>query len=65
MPKYPEVKVELIGQDGNALAIIARVRRAMRAAGVDQKEVDAYMHQAMSGDYDHVLQVTMETVECE
>jgi len=65
MPKYPEVKVELIGQDGNALAIIARVRRAMRAAGIDQKEIDAYMHQAMSSDYDHVLQVTMETVECE
>ena len=61
--KYPEIEVELSGQDGNAFFIIGRVSKAMRRAGIDSGEIDAYRAAAMSGDYDNVLQVTMATVE--
>ena len=30
--KYPEIEVELVGQDGNAFVILGAVRRAMRNA---------------------------------
>ena len=58
-------KVELVGQDGNAFAIMGRVTNAMRRAGVDREIIKQYQQEAMSGDYDHLLQVTMEYVEVE
>lgn len=61
-PKYPEVKVQLTGQDGNAFAILGNVQREMRRAGVSKEERDAYMTEAMDGDYDHLLRVTMSWV---
>lgn len=61
--KYPHVEVELIGQDGNAFLILGRVQKALRRAGVPQAEIDAYMDEATSGDYDHLLATTMKTVE--
>ena len=33
--KYPEIKVELVGQDGNAFAILSRVGKAMKEYGLD------------------------------
>lgn len=56
------VTVKLIGHDGNAFAIMARVTRALRKSGVSQKEIDDYTRDAMSGDYDNLLRVTMNTV---
>ena len=32
-PQYPDVKVQLVGTDGNAFALIARVTSALREAG--------------------------------
>lgn len=60
--KFPDVKVRLVGEDGNAYAIMGRVRSALRAAGVSQSDIEVYTHEAMSGDYDNLLQVTMRTV---
>ena len=60
--KYPEVQVKLVGEDGNAFAILGRVAQALRRAGVDRAEQDAYFAEATSGDYDHLLQVTMSWV---
>ena len=33
-PKYPEIRVQLVGQDGNAFAVIDLVQRALRRADV-------------------------------
>ena len=63
MPKYPEIRVQLIGEDGNAFAIIGRVSKSMRQAGVAKEERDEFMAEATSGDYDNLLRVTMEWVE--
>lgn len=53
-PKY-DVDVQLTGEDGNAVAILGRVDRALRRAGVPKVERVAVMTQAMDGDYDHLL----------
>jgi hypothetical protein len=60
--KYPDVEVQLSGEDGNAYFIIARVRKALRKAGVQDDELDAFSKEAMSGDYDNVLQACMRWV---
>ena len=62
MPKYPDIEVQLSGEDGNAFFIISRVCKALRHGGVSKEEVDAFSAEAMSGDYDHVLQTAMATV---
>lgn len=64
MPKT-DVTVKLIGKDGNAFAIMGAVTKAMKKAGVPKTTIDAYMDEAMSGDYDHLLRTTMEYVEVE
>ena len=59
--KFPDVKVQLVGQDGNAFAIMGRVTAALRRAGHGDA-VKAYTNEAMSGDYGNLLRVTMKTV---
>lgn len=61
-PKYPQVKVKLVGEDGNAFAILGRTVKAMRKAGVERSETDAYYEEATAGDYDHLLRTTMNWV---
>ena len=60
--KYPYIEVELSGQDGNALFIMGSVAKAMRRAGINEDEIDTYRAEAMGGDYDNLLRVTMTFV---
>lgn len=62
MAKYPDVEVQLSGEDGNAMSIIVRVRKALRRADVPTEEIEAFSKEAMSGDYDNVLQTAMKWV---
>lgn len=64
-PKHPDVKVQLVGGDGNAFSILGRVRQAMLAAGIPQEEVAAFVAEASAGDYDELLEVCMEWVTVE
>jgi hypothetical protein len=64
-PRYPDVQVQLSGEDGNAFAILGRTAGALRRAGVPQEEIDQYYAEATSGDYDHLLQTTMRWVHWE
>ena len=61
-PLYPEIEVKLIGEDGNAHSIIGRVARAMRRDSVAATRVDEFREEAMSGNYDKVLQTAMKFV---
>lgn len=58
-----QVKVKLVGIDGNAFAVMGLVLRTMRQAGVSEDVRSAYQKEAMSGDYDNLLRVTMDYVE--
>ena len=56
-------KYSLVGTDGNAFAVMGRVRSWMQKEGLTIAERDAYMEEAMSGDYSHLLRVSMAMVE--
>lgn len=60
--KYPEVEVKLVGEDGNAFAIMGRVMSALKSAGVSKEEIDEYYKQSTSGDYDNLLRTATEWV---
>ena len=53
----------LVGEDENAFAILERVQRALREAGVPVTEVKAFTLDACSGDYYHLLETVVRTVE--
>ena len=61
--RYPHIRVNLVGEDANALAILGQVSRAMKRARVSQDEIDEFRREAMSGNYDHLLQTVMSTVD--
>lgn len=60
--KYPNVTVELVGVDGNAFVVLGTVQKAMRKAGIDKADIEAFVTEATAGDYDHLLQTVMKTV---
>lgn len=48
--------------DGNAFAIMGAVKQALKSAGQGDK-IREYLGKAMSGDYNHLLTVSMEYVD--
>jgi hypothetical protein len=62
-PNYPDVTVSLVGEDGNAFAILGRVVQALHDPGVPQEERKQFIAEATDGDYDHLLQTVMAWVE--
>ena len=61
--KYPNIKVKLVGRDGNAFAILGNVISALRKAKVPAEEVKAFQTEAMSGDYNNLLCTCMKWVD--
>ena len=63
MPKT-EVRVKLVGEDGNAFAILGRVRRALIRAGL-REEAERFLAEASASDYDHLLATVQKYVDVE
>jgi hypothetical protein len=61
-PPTNKPKVKLIGEDGNAFAILGRVSKALRNAGADQEYINQFRNEATSGDYNHLLSTAMKYV---
>ena len=61
--RYPKIKVRLVGTDGNAFSVMGNVRRALRKAQVPQAEIEAFVAEATSGDYYHLLATCMRWVD--
>jgi hypothetical protein len=59
-PRRPTV--QLVGRDGNAFVILGAVKRELQRAGYSDDEIDLYMTDARSRNYDHLLAVTSEWV---
>jgi hypothetical protein len=59
---YPDIEVQLSGEDGNAFFIIGRVSAALKRGGAPKDDIDAFVEDAMSGDYNHVLQTVTKWV---
>ena len=62
MSKYA-VSVQLSGNDGNAFAVMGAVKSALKKAGASKEEIEQYITDSMSGDYDNLLRVAMEWVK--
>lgn len=56
------LKVGLIGTDGNAFALMGKVSQALKRGG-HKDLVDEFTKEAMSGDYNHLLRTCMAYVE--
>lgn len=63
-PKY-DISVKLIGENGNAFNIIGKVRKEMKRNGVPNNEIDLFINEAMSGDYNNLLRTCMKYVNVE
>ncbi len=63
-PKYPDVHVKLVGEDGNAFAILGSVSKALKRAGYHEAAKE-FQDEATSGDYNHLLRTAMDYVEVE
>lgn len=63
MPKFPGKPA--IVSDGNAFAVLAAVRKAMKQNGATKEDIDEYMAVATAGDYDNLLIVSSEYVDIE
>ena len=57
-----KVAVQLSGEDGNAFAILGRVSKALVLGGFPDLAIE-FQKEAMSGDYDHLLQTAMAYVK--
>ena len=55
--------VDLSSIDGKAFMIIGAATKALRKAGFNKKLISKYTKEATSGDYDHLIQITMEYCE--
>jgi hypothetical protein len=70
--RFPNCTAKLLGEDGNAFAILGKVRRVLNRhlrydlgwdAARAAVEVERYTNEAKAGDYGHLLRTTMEWVE--
>lgn len=53
----------LVGIDGNAYNIMGYVRDAMHDAKMTNDDIDAYIKDATSSDYNHLLAVSCEMID--
>ncbi len=61
--KFPDVEVQLTGEDGNAFAIIGRVKRALIQAG-EQEGAKEFTEAAFKQEsYEDLLRLAMDTVD--
>ncbi|EAK9998222.1 hypothetical protein A9454_00690 [Campylobacter lari] len=61
--KYPNIKVKLVGEDGNAFSILARVDSALKKAKIHKDIRDELFKEVTSKDYNHLLNVVSSWVK--
>lgn len=59
----PKVKMQLVGADGNAFAILGSFQREARRQGWDKESIQEVIQTATSGDYNHLLATIIEYTE--
>ena len=60
--RHPHVRVKLVGEDGNAFAILGRVSGAMKREQVSEAEQKAFMSEAQSSDYNNLLRTVYQWI---
>ena len=54
-PKYPNIVVKLTGIDGNAFSLLGICTKAARKEKLEEDEINSFLDEAMSGDYNKLL----------
>lgn len=64
--QYPltDIKCQLIGTNGNAFALIGKVRNALHRGGRSDL-IEDFTREAMSGDYENVIATCLKYVDVE
>lgn len=57
------MKYTLVGVDGNAFAIMAYTRNAMKECGFGRVDIDEMLEKAQSGDYNNLICVCDEYIQ--
>ena len=58
--KKEKPKLRLAGEDGNSFSILGRAKKVAKKAGWSWEKIDRFINEAMSANYDHLLQTCME-----
>ena len=61
--KHEEIHCQLSDEDGNAIAIIARVAKALKKAHYPLELIADYEATALIGSYDDLIQLSMSTLD--
>jgi hypothetical protein len=56
-------KYDLVGINGNAFNIIAYVKESMKKEKKSKEEIDKYISEAQSGDYDNLVFVSVNMID--
>lgn len=59
MEHAEKVQFDIANSDDNAFALIGGWKRAARREGWSEDDIEAVLAEAMSGDYDHLVQTIM------
>lgn len=62
---YTNVTVALINTDGNAFALLGKVRQSLRRAKYSTEFIEQFTQEAMAGSYDDLLACIMRYVNVE
>lgn len=60
--KIEKPTVDLSGFELSAFSIIGKVRRELYSTGYTRKEIQVYEKEALSGDYENLINVTKKWV---
>jgi len=61
--KKKKMKYNLVGQDGNAFALMAYTQKAMKECGFSKEEIKEVLDSAMVGGYNNLIIVLSEAIE--
>ena len=62
--RYPDVRVPMVGEDGNAFAILGRVQKALRRAGVEPEKIQGVRPRGDGGRLRPSTPTVMAWVHC-
>lgn len=60
MAHSKKVKLQLVGLDGNAYALMGAFQKQARREGWTKEEIEEVLTECKSSDYDHLLVTLME-----
>ena len=63
--KTNKPKLKLLGENGNVFVVLGLARRAATKSGWTKAQIDAFIAEATSGDYDHALVTCMKHFDVE